>query len=345
MVNKMKELPEIKESLTGIYDISLSPVRANALAAGAELRIFDHLNSPVTAKKIAEECNYCAETTEEFLNVLVACGLLEKKNSEYLNRPDTRQFLVSDSPTYYGKILLREYHRISMTPAEIIETVKCGPAGPKEEDGMGLEDFWSDYARSIANWERSGSAQKLGEIISKLPQFDSFEHMLDLGGGPGLMGIAVLQHHPSMTRVVFDQPAVAKVAGEFISYYGLDARMTVIGGNYLQDSFGTGYDLILCSCTLNFALGCMDKMVQKIYYALNPGGVFASLHDGIFNEGTAPEFHILNMISSAFSGFNWGIKKGLIAESMKKAGFEEVTSKSIDLDVGPFDLDIAVKGT
>jgi len=339
----MKDLPEINESLTRIYDISLSPVRANALAAGVEMLIFDHLTTPTPATEIAEKCGYNIEMTEEFLNVLAACGLLEKKNGKFVNPPDTGQFLVSDSPTYYGKILLREYHRITMSPENIIEIVKKGPASQQSMDNMCQEDFWTSYARSIANWERSGSAQKLAQIISDLPQFESFKHMLDLGGGPGLMGIAILKQHPSMTGVVFDQPAVAKVAEEFIANYGVSDRMTTIGGDYLMDSFGEGYDLILCSCTLNFALGCMDEMVKRIYDALNPGGVFISLQDGIYNEGTAPEYHVLNMMSSALSGFNCGIKKGLIAASMRNAGFEQVTSESITLDVGPFDLDIAIK--
>ncbi|MBP2133069.1 SAM-dependent methyltransferase [Methanomicrobium sp. W14] len=340
----MKELPEINESLTKIYDLSLSPVRANALAAGVKMLVFDYLTKPATSKSVAERCGYNANMTEEFLNVLTACGLLEKKDGKFVDRPDTGQFLVSESPTYYGKILLREYRRISMSPEEIIEAVKNGPVSQKEDDNMCLEDFWTSYARSVANWERSGSAQKLGEIVSELPQFDSFKHMLDLGGGPGLMGMAVLSRHKSMTGVVFDQPAVAKVAEEFIAGYDMSKRMTAAGGDYIRDDFGDGYDLILCSCTLNFALWCMDEIVEKIYNALNPGGVFVSLHDGICDEGTAPEYHVLNMMSSALSGFNCGIKKGLIASSMKKAGFKEVNSREVSLDVGPFDLDIAVKG-
>lgn len=340
----MKELPEINESLTKIYDISLSPVRANALAAGVELLVFDQLKSPATAGSVAERCGYNIKMTEEFLNVLTSCGLLDKKNGEYINRPETEKFLVSDSPTYYGNILLREYRRITMSPEKIIEIVKKGPASQQNDNNMCLEDFWTSYARSIANWERSGSAQELARIISDLPQFDSFKHILDLGGGPGLMGIAIMKKHPSMTGVIFDQHAVSKVAEEFIAYYEMTGRMTVLGGDYLKDSFGKDYDLILCSCTLNFALGCMDEMIKKIYNALNPGGVFVSLHDGIYNEGTAPEYHILNMMSSSLSGFNCGIEKGLITASMKKAGFEQVFSESVMLDVGPFDLDIAVKG-
>ena len=125
-----------------------------------------------------------------------------------------------------------------MSPADIIKIVKNGPISQEDINNMCLEDFWTSYARSIANWERSGSAQKIAQIISDLPQFDSFKHMLDLGGGPGLMGIAIMKKHPSMTGVIFDQHAVSKVAEEFIADYEMTGRMTVLGGDYLKDSFG-----------------------------------------------------------------------------------------------------------
>lgn len=41
--------------------------------------------------------------------------------------------------------------------------------------------------------------------------------MLDLGGGPGLHGIAIVAEHPSMRGVIFDRPSVAKGAEEFIA--------------------------------------------------------------------------------------------------------------------------------
>ncbi len=121
--------------------------------------------------------------------------------------------------------------------------------------------------------------------------------------------------------------------------------MSTHGGNYLEESFGSGYDLILCSCTLNFAKYCMETMVERIYDALNPGGVFVSLHDGMKDEGTDPRVHVLNMMTSALSGFSCSLEKGFIVDAMKNAGFSSVTSQQVIMDVGPFELDIARKDT
>lgn len=340
----MKELPSLSESLSRIYEQSLSMIGANALAAGVKLSVFDDLQNPITAESLARLRGYDPSVTQVLLDTLAACGHLHKKDGMYRNMPDTDHFLVTHSPTYYGEILLREYQRNAMSPDTIVERVKTGPNPQSNTDDMCNEGFWEGYARSMANWERAGTAQMLASVISDLPDYSSFRTMLDLGGGPGLMSIAVLSKHPSMTGVVFDQPSVVPVTHQFISEYGMNERLITQGGNYLEDSFGSGYDLILCSCTLNFAQHCMGVMVQRIYDALNPGGVFVSLHDGMEEEGTSPRVHVLNMMTSALSGFSCSLEKGFIVDAMKNAGFIDITSKQVVLDVGPFELDIAIKG-
>ena len=341
----MNEFPVMNESLNRIYEQSLSMISASALAAGVKLCVFDNLREPVTAESLAKKQGLNPGATQVLLDTLTSCGHLHKKDGMYRNMPDTDSFLVSSSPTYYGEILLREYQRNSISPDVIIERVKSGPVPQSHTNDMCNEGFWESYARSMANWERAGTAQMLASEISALPEFQSFKTMLDLGGGPGLMSIAILKNHLTMTGVVFDQPSVIPVTRQFIAEYGMDNRMSTQGGNYLEESFGSGYDLILCSCTLNFAKYCMETMVERIYDALNPGGIFVSLHDGMNEEGTYPRVHVLNMMTSALSGFSCSLEKGVIADAMKNAGFSSVTSQQVIMDVGPFELDIARKDT
>jgi len=51
---------------------------------------------------------------------------------------------------------------------------------------------------------------------SELQEFTSFKKMLDLGGGPGLVGIAIVASHLNKKGVIFDRPAIIKVAESFI---------------------------------------------------------------------------------------------------------------------------------
>jgi tRNA1(Val) A37 N6-methylase TrmN6 len=106
---------------------------------------------------------------------------------------------------------------------------------------MASGEMWMQFAASMANSERAGAAQQAARIVSELPEFPAFKKMLDLGGGPGLIGIAIVASHPGMSGVIFDQPDVVKVAQTFVREYGLEDRMEVMGGDYTTDPIGESY--------------------------------------------------------------------------------------------------------
>ncbi len=85
--------------------------------------------------------------------------------------------------------------------------------------------------------------------------------------------------------------------------------------------------------------------MQKIHSALNPGGVFVSLHDGLTGEGTQPGEMILPTISYALMGLDTRFDQGFIADTMLRTGFQSVHSRALDTPEGPMDLDIGRKAT
>ncbi len=198
-------------------------------------------------------------------------------------------------------------------------------------------------AVSMADHERASLVQQAVEIVSQLPEFLSFRRMLDLGGGPGLVGIAIVSAHPSMEGVIFDRPAIIKVAETFIKEYEMEDRMEVMGGDYNYDSIGEGYDMVWASNALNFARHDMDSLMKKVYDALSPGGVFVVLHEGLTHERTMPDAHVLCMMSMALMGQDMCFDQGFIADSMLRVGFKSVRSRTLDTDWGPMDLDIGRK--
>jgi predicted TPR repeat methyltransferase len=194
----------------------------------------------------------------------------------------------------------------------------------------------------MANTERAGDAQRMVQIVSALPEFSSFQTMLDLGSGPGLIGMAV-NAHPSMMGVIFDLPPVVQVAETFIKEYALEDRMTVMGGNFNTDSLGEGYDLVVTCNALQFAQS-IDSVVKKIYTTLKPGGVCVSLFGfGHTHEGTKPARLVLGLLSMALMGQELGIDQGYIANAMLRAGFTSVHSRIVDTAWGSMELDIARK--
>jgi len=338
----MKKLPEVNISFGELYKMLVAPIKSKLLLTGIELKVFNQLSEPKSADAVAETIGTHPGNTGLFLDGLAACGLLEKKNGLYRNTSITQTFLVEGSPTYLGQFLTNQVQWQKPVLDNLSTLLMEGPP-PQPEMDAESEEVWSQMAVTMANYERSGMAQRIAEIVEKLPEFSSFRKMLDLGGGPGLIGIAIVAAHPSMKGVIFDRPAIVKVAENFIKEYKMENRMEVIGGDFNNDPIGKGYDLVLACAVLNFSKHDIDSIMKKIYDALNPGGVFISIADGLTHEMTKPEIMKIGWLSMELMGQDMAFEQGFIVDSMIRVGFKSMRGRTLDTSVGPMDLDIGRK--
>ena len=179
-------------------------------------------------------------------------------------------------------------------------------------------------------------------------EFASFSRILDLGAGPGVIGIAVASAHPSLECYLCDQPAVCRVAEEVIAEYGLEDRVRTLSGDYMNDPIGGNYDFIMANFTLNFYGDRLDQIMAKVYQALNPQGVFMVTSDGLTHEKTRPEASVISWLSTALQGMDMSFERGVVADAMLRAGFVSTQSQMMtDVDVeahGPVDMIIGRKG-
>ena len=338
----MKKLPEVNASFAELYEMLIAPIRSKLLLTGIELNVFNHLSERKSADAVAEALKIHPENTRLFLDGLAACDLLEKNDGLYLNTSVTQTFLVDGRPTYLGAFLANQlpWHKPVL---DYLTTLVRGGPQPVQDMDAKSEEVWAQMARRMANYERSGIAQRVAKLVSELPEFLSFRKMLDLGGGPGLIGIAIVAAHPDMGGVIFDRPPVVRVAEDFIREYEMEDRVSVMDGDYVNDPIGKGYDLILASATLNFLKDDLDSFLTKIFDALNPNGVFITLSDGLTDERTKPELMVTGWLSMALTGQDMGFDQGFIADSMLRVGFRSVRSRTLEMPMGPMDLDIGRK--
>jgi SAM-dependent methyltransferase len=337
----VKKLPEVTLGYEGLYQMLIAPIRSKLLLTGIELKVFNALSEPTSAEAVAKTLGTHPSNTRVFLDGLVAIDLLHKKNGRYRNSPLAQAFLVETSPTFLGRILT------FMKPDDqflqnLPQLVKEGPPIPPETRPFS-EEALAKGVGLMADIERAGYAQEAVEIVLKLPEFPSFQKMLDLGGGPGLIGMAIVNAHPKMKGVVFDLPPVVEETKKFITEYEMEERIDVLGGDFNRDSIGGGYDLVLASGVLQFAAD-IEAVLKKVHDALNPRGVFVSLYPfGHTHERTKPESIVLSLLSMALMGQQVGVEQGHIAASMLQVGFKSVHSRTLDTFMGPMELDIARK--
>jgi SAM-dependent methyltransferase len=337
----MKKLPEVNLNYEGLYRMLITPIKTKLMLTGIELKAFNQLREPKSAEAVAEAIGAHLRNTRLFLNGLAAMDLVEKKDGLYENSPISQAFLVEGSPTYLGRVFT------AMKPEDqfllnLPKLVKEGPPPPPEKP-MFSEEALAEGVVIMADIERAGYAQEAVNIVLELPEYSSFLKMLDLGGGPGLIGMAIVNAHPLMKGVIFDLPPVVEKSKSFIREYDMEQRMTVLGGDFNRDPIGEGYDLVFACSSLQFAKD-IDTVVKKVYDALNPGGVFVSLFPfGQTHECTKPETTVLSLISMALMGQETEIDHGYVADSMLHVGFKTVHSRTLDTFMGSMEFDIARK--
>src|SRR6476660_7075470 len=93
-----------------IMQIGMGFWASKTLLSAVELQLFTKLGAEeMTGEEIAERIGLHPRATYDFLDTLVALGLLERdgagESGKYANTPAAARFLVKTSPQYIGGIL------------------------------------------------------------------------------------------------------------------------------------------------------------------------------------------------------------------------------------------------
>jgi predicted O-methyltransferase YrrM len=307
-----------------------------------ELRVFSHLTERISADSLAGTIGTHPDNTRLFLDALAANDLITKRGGLYGNTPVAETFLVEGRPTYIGGVLADDAEWMLPALDNLTALVRSGPAS----DVRRAHSLAPPQEAEVrANSQRSGFAQQAAAMISELPEFPRMRKMLDLGSGAGLVGLAIVAAHPTMTGVLFDRPEVAAVAERFVCEYELQDRVTTAGGDFSTDSIGEGYDLVWTSYTLNFFRDNLDPVMRKVHAALRPGGVCACVAEGLTCERTRPTPLINMMLAAGLTGWDVMFDEGEIAKAMLRAGFRSVDTRHMKgaHAHGPAVLDVARK--
>ncbi|PIE64155.1 MAG: methyltransferase [Desulfobacterales bacterium] len=341
-----KELPNPELNPEDFFMLQYEAFTWEILKTAIELNLFDLTTEPVTPGTISDKLCLHADNTKHILNALVALDYLKKEKERYKNTSQTEHFLTSGKDTSIGEALLFMWSwTMPLLNGGLKEIVTNGPPPPQD---ITNPEIWEKSARMSVNYSLCGWAQSIARYVSMLPEFSSFKTMLDLGAGPGIIGLAVTAVHPSLRCVVFDQPAVAKVASEIVAEYGMDERVVVQGGDYMQDDFGMDYDFVMANFTLNFCRNNLGDIMGKVRNALKPGGVFMVTSDGLNHDRTSPAASVISWLPTTLQGYDMSFETGQISRAMLDAGFVSTEMKTItNIQAkahGPVEMTIGRKG-
>ncbi len=337
----------IDHPLQPYWDLALSAVRGDALHIALQWKLFDRLQQPDSADVIAWQLELDPTNTGLWLEVLWSMGLLARDDQQpplYRNSPVASDYLRSDAPAYCGDAWRFRLLGMRRFASQLGEQVRSGKPAGEPQDVTATIDSWTAAARlQIAQEQRAVTVDVALKVMARVPEFPTARRLLDLGGGPGLVAIALAQANPGLGGEVFDFAQTVTVAADNIRHAGLEQRLAVRGGDLACDPIGEGYDLIWCSSVLHFVPD-LTETLAKIHAALRPGGVLVSAHAEIPDDArqarrVMPYYLAMQMLGRHVS------QAGGLQQAFAQAGFVDIDSyPQVAFAVAPVSVLVARRG-
>lgn len=328
-----------------IFDILTGFVKMAVLKTAIDLNIAQVLEEIHDLTEIGRALDLKADSggLGYFLDAMAALGFVRKQDGEYENTAFGRHFLCSQSPVYMGGLvnnMKRMQHRNLTDMANIIRN---GPPQVAPDQQLFSEKKWEIALAHLASYQRAGMAEKAADIVQDLPEFSGAKKLLDLGCGPGLMGMEMIRRNPDLSGVLMDLPGIIRLTAKEVEKEGLSSRITLIPGDYNQVDLGKNYDIIWASHNLYYVKNPLS-FFKRVKASLTANGVFLSLHEGLVHERTGPPEVVLSRLSLALEGQDVSFEKGELANHLRAAGFGRVETRMLCLPAGKAELVVARKG-
>jgi ubiquinone/menaquinone biosynthesis C-methylase UbiE len=314
-----------------LWDVLLGIEGYPAVLVAHELKLFALLaDKPLSLEEICAAKNLARRPAHTLLAVATALGLLRLHDGRYALTPLAEDYLLEDSPTYFGGAfdgILGLYSVYS--PASLKQAVLTdSPQGPfaGAADPFKASAWQAEQARSFTRWMHGisiGSALAWPDVVDLAP----YRVMLDVGGGSGAHCIGALHRWPHLRATVLDNPAVCEVAQEFAVQYGLQERLSTTVGEFWTDPFPPA-DLHFYGMIFHdWPLEKCRFLARKSFDVLKPGGRII-VHEMLFNDDRTGPFAVAAQnvaMLIAMQGQQYSGKE--IATILSDAGFTDIEVK------------------
>jgi SAM-dependent methyltransferase len=256
-----------------VFDLLEASIAATALGAAFEMGLFQRLaGRSESAKEIAEAMNIPPGRCRCWLEYLASLGLLERAKDAYAPSATARSAILNAfGQDVWAQLAIEARGRLPVLtnlPEHLREPgsvwAKLGLT-PPQYVGQMRDD--PERARRFTRMLYE-LHQSLAEELAQILDTSDAERMLDLGGGSGVISLALLRRNPQLHSVIVDIGNVCAAGRETAHEYPEGERITYHAADLVQDELPGKVDLVL-ECDVGLY---GEDMMRRIRAALKPGG-------------------------------------------------------------------------
>jgi predicted O-methyltransferase YrrM len=286
-----------------MLDLLEGSVPAAALGAALELRLFELLETaPRDAEEVSRALGIPACRCRAWLDVLVGAGVLEEEERGFVPSAAAQAtVLASYDPAAWALLAEESRHRLPALcdlPRRLRDTGRGAPhptPGPPAYVAAMAADpaLARRFTRMLAAVHRSFAAR-----VAAALDLSGVERLVDLGGGSGVVAMAIARRSPGIAATVVDIPTVCDAGREIVGEAGLSDRIAFHPAEFLRDDLPAPFDLALL-CDVNVF---DDALFRKVHAALHPGGRLVIVDQFAPAAGIAPPARRHWVLESALAG-------------------------------------------
>ena len=251
-----------------------------ALNTALEMGLFGRLaEQPQTAAEIAARLAIPPHRAGPWLDLLAGLGLLERQGERYAVAPAARAAILDAfSPECWMHLAEEERYRFPFG-VDLARHI-----GHPVSVWAGQNRMPHDYLRAIA--ADAGFAARFTQILYELhrPLADAVAgaldmrdvaRLMDLGGGSGVVSLALLGEHPALSAVVVDHPHVCAAGQAIAATRPEGARLGFVPGDFTRDPLPEGCDMALM-CDVGIY---SEALFRRVWVALPADGRFVIIDE------------------------------------------------------------------
>ncbi len=318
---------------------------SKTLLSAVEIGLFTELaKGPLGFETLAERLMLHPRSARDFLDALVALGMLERDGDRYSNTTETDLFLDRVKPSYVGGLLEMANARLYPFWDSLTEALRTGQ--PQNEAKGGEEDFfaaiYADPGR-LDGFLKAMTGISLGAamaIANKFP-WDRYETFVDVGAAQGGLPVQVALAHDHLSGGGFDLPPVGPIFEQYVDSHGLNDRLHFYPGDFFEDPLPAADVLVMGHVLHDWDLEQKRTLLAKAHEALPEGGALI-VYDAIIDDGRSENVFgllmSLNMLIETPGGFDY---TGTDCSSwMRETGFRETYVEHL---AGPDSMVVGLK--
>ena len=329
-----------------IMQLGLGFWGSKALLSAVELGLFSELAAagPLEGDALRERLGLHERSATDFLDALVALGMLEREDGRYSNTAATEVFLDRAKPSYVGGILEMANARLYPFWGSLTEGLRTGEL-QNEAKGGGENFFEKLYAdpQRLAQFAHAMTAVSMGAaqaIAAKFPWQDR-KTVIDVGCAEGMVPVQVALAHDHISGGGFDLPPLEPIFNQLVSGAGLADRLEFTGGDFFEQDLPQADVLVMGHILHDWGLDEKRVLLQKAYEALPEGGaliVYDAIIDDERRDNAFGLLMSLNMLIETPGGFDY--TGADCCGWMQEAGFRD---SYVDHLAGPDSMVVGIK--